>query len=156
MADRDIMDKLTYTQGRTDREIIASLLNEYTTRLRDKLIILRHRNRKDRAFFIAVLLCCIAALYLFSSLVEGWILAALIGSIAGLLSSLISPFTLFHRPEDVRRLGVRLEKLIRFASQIEEYSSASSAEKILLDLRLLDAEDVFQEYQRLMGKDQRR
>lgn len=55
------------------------------------------------------------------------------------------------KPE-ARRMAVRLKKVIRIASQIQENLSSNLITKVELDLRLADAESTLEYYHEIVEK----
>lgn len=55
------------------------------------------------------------------------------------------------KPE-ARRMAVRLKKIIRIASQIQENLSSNLITKVELDLRLADAESALEYYHEIVEK----
>jgi len=53
---------------------------------------------------------------------------------------------------DAKTFSIRLEKVVRLASQIEEHSVTNLVSRIELDLRIADAESALQHYESVQNK----
>jgi hypothetical protein len=141
-----------------DQKLIIALLKEYSERLLD--VCERRDRSKDRSFLILVffLIALCIGLSLFSFLILGF------GSTSYMLLLISCAFYLFTLvlisnyysknlfqktvllSRDAEILSIKLEKVIRAASQAHEHVVSNFVGRLELDLRLTDAESALQRY----------
>jgi hypothetical protein len=137
-----------------DQRLIIALLKEYSERLLD--VCERRDRSKDRSFLILVFYLIALSLSLFSFLILGSTRSfLLLTSCAFYLFTLTLIYSYYSTnfsqktvllSRDAEILSIKLEKVIRAASQAHEHVVSNFVGRLELDLRLTDAESALQHY----------
>jgi hypothetical protein len=148
-----------------DREILTSLLSEYS----DKLISLCHQIEDQRLERKKRLIACIITIVLFAYVLiinpyfikENFSLSSstnfIFGGILGFILILFATIskttqTLNRLRHEAKKISVKLEKIVRPISQIQDHVLNRFVVSLELDLRLTDAESALEYYFELTEK----
>ena len=160
----EVYDNIEEVYSYEDRELIISLLNEYSHKLLRTCEQIEIKKQRLTLIILAILGSGFSVILLLLSLLkESTSSLSLYFSIDyfkfAVIISLFSIFFLFviatyfenkRRLElffrDAKILSLKLEKVIRFTSQVQEHVLINLAGKIELDLRLSDAESSLENY----------
>lgn len=147
-----------------DRKLLISLLNEYSQKLSNTCIQVEKHKRNNRTISLVQIgiMISILAVWLIVTLHgiigrEKYVLDELASRILFSLGMLLAILFLvnesLHNKKKLRSLerngimiAVKLEKVIKIASQIQEHVLNNLISRIELDLRLADAESALENY----------
>jgi hypothetical protein len=147
-----------------DRKLLISLLNEYSEKLSlvcDRIDKYKENSRTLTLLQIGLMFPIVALLLIVTLsgmlnlqryIMEGAVNTILSFSVL-ILSTLFLINEIFHNKRKLRLLerdastiAIKLEKVIRLASQIQEHALNNVVNRIELDLRLADAESALDHY----------
>lgn len=153
---------LYYLDERADRKIIVSLLHEYSAKLMDLSVEIEGCKyiKRRLELLISTLIASFISLFTWSVLnhhsQNTWILG--LSTICG---SYILTFVIANINDNTRKirflerngkiLFIKLEKLVRMVSQMEDHTYNNPVKRIEFDLRLTDAESVLERYKYAVG-----
>jgi hypothetical protein len=147
-----------------DRKLLISLLNEYSEKLSFTCSKIDKYKENSRTLmllqlgwmFSIVILTLIVALNgmsnLYRYILEGAVNTILVFSALILISVFLNNQILQNKRKlrflerDASTIAIKLEKVIRLASQIQEHALNNVVSRIELDLRLADAESALEHY----------
>ncbi len=143
-------------------EVLLSSLAEYTQKLKlacDRWVSQRVRFQMN-LFLSVVSLTFSVAVYVSmernSPLIFPLFSLAIIGVVTGLyflFSRSIGDIRLSYNKNEITVMAMQVGRLIRLASQVEEHVASDFTSKMMLDLRLAEAEAVLQYSERIIGRD---
>ena len=140
-----------------DKKIIISLLNEYSQKLLDICERIEINRRRMRLLIVWFAILCYSMMLILRISVLNTVLPFSIVNLTIVyvfsIGCLLIITTFFDEKQkrrllerDARSISVKLEKVIRIASQAEDHILTNFVNRIELDLRLADSESALQHY----------